>query len=498
MRVTIAACHHWECHKLTIKARVRLAFGFSIVLAAMQASSGGAAAAAGAGPPPGYASLVQQVAPSVVSVLVEEQAPDAAKRAADRALERTADESDAVRAMVQRLLSGPGRNPDSALGGQVLGSGFVVGSEGFIVTNNHVVAGARGIRVRMSDSKEFPAEIVGTDAATDIALLRVKAGHLPALKLGSSERTAVGDSVIAIGNPYGLGQTVTAGIISARGRTLQDDPYIDFLQTDAAINRGNSGGPLLSTDGIVLGVTSAIFSPSGGSVGLGFAIPAEMVATVVAELKAHGHVDRGYFGISAQALTPAIATALGVKSVDGALITAVEANGPADKVLWVGDVLLSIGGKPVTFTQLPKRAARLTPGSDVNVVFVRDGTQLSAPFKVGRLPDPPIDPTVGGGADTWAPNLALGLADTTAEVRKALKAEDEPSGLIVTQLRAAGPGALAGLKIGDLITHAGTKHLTEAADLAGVDTPTTQQPLLLRVVREGVPNFVAVTGSNAH
>src|SRR6202042_277259 len=151
---------------------------------------------------------------------------------------------------------------------------------------------------------EFPAQVIGADAATDIALLRVKAGHLPALQLGSSEKTLVGDAVIAIGNPFGLGQSVTAGIVSARGRTLEDDPYIDFLQTDAAINRGNSGGPLLAVDGTVLGVTSVIFSPNGGSVGLGFAIPAETVSAVVRQLEAHGRVERGYLGITAQELTP--------------------------------------------------------------------------------------------------------------------------------------------------------------------------------------------------
>ncbi len=193
-------------------------------------------------------------------------------------MERTDSETNAVNAMLHRLLSGPGAGPDTGEREGVLGSGFIVTADGLIVTNDHVVAGAKTVRVRFSDAREVPAQIVGTDVATDIALLRVDAGHLPALRLGSSTRSSVGDAVIAIGNPYGLGQTVTAGIVSARGRALDADPYIDFLQTDAAINRGNSGGPLVSTDGTVLGVTSVIFSPSGGSVGLGFAIPAETVA----------------------------------------------------------------------------------------------------------------------------------------------------------------------------------------------------------------------------
>jgi serine protease Do len=444
----------------------------------------------------GYADLVRRIAPSVVTVLVEERGEGAAQHAADRAVARTDSETDAVGAMLRRLLSGPGAVPDTTEREGVLGSGFIIRADGLIVTNNHVVAGAKTVRVRLADSRELPAQIVGTDVATDIALLHVNVGHLPVLRLGSSERSSVGDAVIAIGNPYGLGQTVTAGIVSARGRTLDADPYIDFLQTDAAINRGNSGGPLLATDGTVLGVTSVIFSPSGGSVGLGFAIPAETVAVVIAQLEAHGRVDRGYIGVNTQALTPAIATSLGLKTPMGALITAVDPDSPAQGILNVGDVLLSLGSVPVVLSQLPRRVARLAPGSTVELVVQRDGVPLPLAFKVGRLPDPPADPALAGGPDTWAPNLAIGLADTTAEVRKAIKAESEPNGLIVTQLRAAGAGALAGLRIGDLLTHAGTKRLTGVADLATVDLPTPKLPLLLRVVRDGAPSFIAVTGSD--
>jgi serine protease Do len=444
----------------------------------------------------GYADLVRRIAPSVVTVLVEQRSQGAAQHAADRAVERTDSKTDAVGAMLHRLLSGPGAGPDTGEREGVLGSGFIVAADGLIVTNNHVVMGARTVRVRLFDAREVPAQIIGTDAATDIALLRINAGRLPVLRLGSSEKSAVGDAVIAIGNPYGLGQTVTAGILSARGRTLDADPYIDFLQTDAAINRGNSGGPLLATDGTVLGVTSVIFSPSGGSVGLGFAIPAETVAVVIAQLEAHGRVDRGYIGVTTQALTPAIATALGLKTPMGALITAVDPDSPARGVLSVGDVLLEMGAVPVILSQLPRRVARLAPGSTVELVVRRDGAQLPIAITVGTLPDPPADPDLAGGPDTGVPSLAIGLADTSPDVRKAVKAESEPNGLIVTQLRAAGAGALAGLRIGDLITHAGTKRLTGVADLATVDMPTSQLPLLLRVVRDGAPSFIAVTGSD--
>src|SRR6202044_1156044 len=240
--------------------------------------------------PNGYAALVRRVAPSVVTVLVEEAPVGAGQRAAARA----AGDYDAVQAVIRRLLSGSSgdqaRDEDATA---ALGSGFIIRMDGLIVTNRHVVDGARKGHVRLPDGREVTAEIVGADALTDIALLKVHAVLLPALRLGSSEEVSVGDAVIAIGNPFGLGQTVTAGIVSARGRSLEDDPYINFLQTDAAINRGNSGGPLLTADGKVVGVTSAIFSPSGGSVGLGFAIPAETVAAIVRQLEVKGRVERG-------------------------------------------------------------------------------------------------------------------------------------------------------------------------------------------------------------
>src|SRR5580698_6211903 len=277
--------------------------------------------------PSGYAALVRRVSPSVVTILVEEAALSAGQRAA---LSARARDYDSIQSAIQRLLSGA--NGDQSLDDGVtasLGSGFVVRADGLIVTNRHVIAGARKVHVHLPDGRDVSADIVGADALTDIALLRVHAGILPALRLGSSEDVSVGDAVIAIGNPFGLGQSVSAGIVSARARTLEDDPYVNFLQTDASINRGNSGGPLLTADGTVVGVTSAIFSPSGGSVGLGFAIPAETVSAIARELEAHGRVERGYLGISGQAMTPEVATALHVKTAGHALITGLDAQGPS-------------------------------------------------------------------------------------------------------------------------------------------------------------------------
>jgi serine protease Do len=444
--------------------------------------------------PSGYASLVRRVSPSVVTILVEEAAVSAGQRAA---LSARARDYDSIQSAIQRLLSGVSGDQSRDDGATVsLGSGFIVRPDGLIVTNRHVIVGARKVHVHLPDGRDVTADIVGSDAMTDIALLRVHAGSLPALRLGSSEDVAVGDAVIAIGNPFGLGQSVSAGIISARARALEDDPYINFLQTDAAINRGNSGGPLLSTTGTVVGVTSVIFSPSGGSVGLGFAIPAETVSGVIKQLEAHGRVERGYLGISAQVLTPEVATALHIKASGHALITALDPQGPSSGSLAIGDVLVSINSVPAAFKTLSTITARLMPDSLATVKIAREGKEQTLAIKVARLPDPPDDSAVAGGQDSWVPALGLGVADTTSEIRNAIKANNEPSGLIVTQLRPAAPGALAGLRVGDLITHVGTKQLIKISDLATVHMPTRQAPLLLRIVREGSPAFVAITGEN--
>jgi len=439
----------------------------------------------------GYAALVREVAPSVVTVMVEEKRVSPGQRAAEFA---TSANSNDVSAVIRRLLSGNLGNPDEDRPSAALGSGFVIRADGLIVTNRHVVNGALKVRVKLPDGRDFAARILGADAVTDIALLKVDGVKLPVLRLGSSQTVSVGDAVIAIGNPYGLGQSVSAGIISARARTLEDDPYIDFLQTDAAINHGNSGGPLMTPDGVVVGVTSAIFSPSGGSVGLGFAIPAETVNAVIGQLESKGHVERGYLGLSVQEVTPMLAKALGMKIPAGTLISAVDPAGPANGTFAIGDVLLTIGSSHVTVRNMGKITARLLPDALVTMTLRRDAKTITVAMKVGRLPEPPSDPGLEGDQDTWVPSLQLAVANTTEAIRKAVKAGDEPSGLIVTQLRPAGPGSLAGLKIGDVITQIGNKQQIDVRDLKGTPTPSPQAPLLVRIVRDGNAAFVAITG----
>jgi serine protease Do len=461
--------------------------GMAAVAALLLPLSCGAAASS----TQGYAALIRQVAPSVVTVMVEEKRVSPGQRAAELA---TSVSSNDISLVIRRLLTGNPGNPDDDRPTGALGSGFVIRADGLIVTNRHVVNGALKVKVRLPDGRDFPARILGADAVTDIALLKVDGVKLAALRLGSSQSVSVGDAVIAIGNPYGLGQSVSAGIISARARTLEDDPYIDFLQTDAAINHGNSGGPLMTPDGVVVGVTSAIFSPSGGSVGLGFAIPAETVTAVIGQLESKGHVERGYLGISVQEVTPVLAKALGMKAPTGALISSVDPAGPAHGTFAPGDVLLTIGSSHATFRNMSKITARLLPDALVTMSLRRDTKTISVAMKIGRLPEPPSDPALESDQDTWMPALQLSVANTTEEIRKAVKASDEPSGLIVTQLRPSGPGSLAGLKVGDVITHIGSKQVIDVRDVKGTPTPTLQAPLLVRVVRDGNATFVAITG----
>ena len=250
------------------------------------------------------------------------------------------------------------QQPEGHPQGVALGSGFVVDHEGYIVTNNHVVDHAESLKVKFADDREFDAKVIGTDEQTDLALIKVDAGDLPVLSLGDSDAVRVGDDVIAVGNPFGLGGTVTRGIVSAKARDINAGPYVDFIQTDAAINRGNSGGPLLDFNGQVIGVNSAIYSPNGGSVGVGFAIPSNTVKTVIAQLRDGGAVERGWLGVSIQTVTPEIAAAIGLDDPHGALVADVVEGSPSVGKLETGDVILTFDGKRVEFEPRTAEAGR--------------------------------------------------------------------------------------------------------------------------------------------
>lgn len=272
---------------------------------------------------------------------------------------------------------------------QGLGSGFIVDGNGTIVTNNHVIDNSDEITVILSDGEELNATLIGTDAKTDLAVLRVEAGRtLPAVGWGNSDSVEVGDWAIAIGNPFGLGGTVTAGIVSARGRDIRSGPYDDFFQVDTSINRGNSGGPLFDQTGQVIGVNTAIFSPSGGNVGIGFAIPSNQAREVVADLIENGSVERGWLGVSIQPVTDEIAAAIGMDEAKGALIANVVDGGPAeDGGLRRGDVILSFGSKPInTVRDLTRTVADTDPGTSTSVRVLRKGAEQTVKVRTGRFP----------------------------------------------------------------------------------------------------------------
>jgi serine protease Do len=273
---------------------------------------------------------------------------------------------------------------------QSLGSGLIVEADGYILTNNHVVENARMIMVRLSDEREYEARVVGRGPRTDLALLRIPDGRpLPTVKLGDSDRLRVGDWVLAIGNPFGLEQTVTAGIVSAKGRVIGAGPYDDFIQTDAPINPGNSGGPLFNTQGEVVGINSAIFSQSGGSVGIGFAIPINLAKELVPQLKAKGRITRAWLGVGIAPVTPELAQKLGRAGRDGALIAEVVSNGPAARAgIRPGDVIVALQGRPIRRgDELPRATARAPVGSDVELRVFRDGKELTVTVPLGELPE---------------------------------------------------------------------------------------------------------------
>jgi len=399
---------------------------------------------------------------------------------------------------------GGSNNPNGNEGhaAKALGSGFIVDAEGHVVTNNHVVDGATKVVVTLDDGRELDAHVVGRDARTDIAVLQVDAGvKLPYLALGDSDKVRPGDWVVAMGNPFGLGGTVTAGIVSARGRDIGAGPYDDFLQVDAPINRGNSGGPLFSTDGTVMGVNTAIFSPSGGSVGIGFAIPSNLVKTVVAELEQNGHIERGYLGVMSQKLSPEIASALRLAHPDGALVAEVEPNGPAAKAgLKPGDVVTAVNGTAVNDPRaLARQVAALHPGTSATVSILRDGAEKSLQMTTAVLPDKMADATATGEPSNDG-KLGIALAPINPAARQSLGLADEVTGAVIAAVRPNSPASEAGLKSGDVLLSVGNRQVgnPEEAVKAIRDQQdrnqqgSKHQAVALRVLRDGHSLFVAV------
>ena len=334
-----------------------------------------------------------------------------------------------------------------------LGSGFVIDStRGFILTNNHVVENADEIVVKLSNGKEFKAKVVGRDSKTDIALIEIKgdAKDLPAVKLGDSKSLRVGEWVVAIGNPFGLENTVTVGIVSAMGRHINQGPYDNFIQTDAAINPGNSGGPLLNTKGEVVGINTAIFSRGGGNIGIGFAIPIDLAKEIVPQLKDKGRVTRGWLGVMIQKVTPDIAESLGLEESKGALVADVVKDGPAEAAgLKQGDVIVEFDGKPVADSaELPLLVARTPVGKSVPLVIIRDKKRENVTVTISELKE---EEELAQGPGGTSEDLGLAVQTLTPELAENLGLERGVKGVVVTQVDPSGPGGDAGLRRGDVI-----------------------------------------------
>jgi serine protease Do len=350
-----------------------------------------------------------------------------------------------------------------------MGSGFIVDPEGLVVTNNHVIDGATEILVTLNDGSRFPAEIVGRDAKTDLALLSIETDEpLPFASLGDSDAARVGDWVIAIGNPFGLGGTATTGIVSARGRDIQAGPYDDFLQIDAPINRGNSGGPLFDSAGRVIGVNTAIFSPNGGSVGIGFAIPASQVAPVVEQLRESGHVERGWLGVQIQTLDDELAAGMGREKAGGALVASVVEDSPAERAgLRPGDVILSFENEEITDVKsLTRRVAAAGPSSEIELEVWRGGKTVEIELDLGESPDDIASQARREmGEGEVGDGLGLSLMPLTPQNRQRFGVDEDLDGALVAQVDPTAPAAKKGLRPGDVILGVGQEPVSGPAEV---------------------------------
>ncbi len=373
------------------------------------------------------------------------------------------------------------------------GSGFFISADGYVVTNDHVVENATEVQVVMDDGKILPAKVVGTDKKTDLALLKVNTGSNYPYVDFAAKTPRVGDWVLAVGNPFGLGGTVTAGIVSARGRDIGSGPYDDFIQIDAPVNRGNSGGPAFNTEGKVVGVNTAIYSPSGGSVGIGFAIPADVVQNVVSALKEHGKVTRGWIGVQIQPVTTDIADSMGLKSTKGALVAEVQPTGPAKAAgLKSGDVILGVNGEPVDGPrELARKIAALGPNAKADLLVWRNGSEKTLTMTLGTLPNEQVAKAEPDANVNSNPLSSFGLVlAPAAEVPGAGK-----QGVVVTELDPDGAAAQKGLKVGDVILEAGGKTVNQPAEVSAVINEAKKagrKAVLLRVKNGDDTHYVAL------
>jgi serine protease Do len=450
--------------------------------------------------PRGFADIIQQVTPAVVNIAVIE-APTGESTQGQILIPQFPENSPLGQFFRQHFGQDglPWVQAEPPRPVEALGSGFIIDPAGWVVTNNHVIRDAAQVKVIMDDGTQYKAEVKGRDPKTDLALLKIDAGKpLPYVQFGSSDKARVGDWVLAVGNPFGLGGSVTAGIISARGRDIHSGPYDDFLQVDAPINRGNSGGPLFNEQGHVIGVNTAIYTPSGGSVGIGFAIPSSIAKYVVAQLEAHGHIDRGWLGVAIQPVTDDVARSVGLPSHEGTIIANVVPGSPAARAgLRAGDVILKAGGKKITeFKQLSRLVADTSAGTQMQLEIFRDGATKEIPVTIGKMPNEnqmaSLEGTPPGNA---RPHLGVYLQPLTPEAREALNLGSDTRGALVAQVEKGSPADQAGIQAGSVISMVGqqetnTPQAVEKAVQAAI--AHHHSSLLLRVEQNGLQHFVVV------
>ncbi|MGI9436494.1 MAG: DegQ family serine endoprotease [Geminicoccaceae bacterium] len=388
-----------------------------------------------------------------------------------------------------------------------LGSGFVVDPDGYVVTNNHVIAEADEIQVVFGDESTYEAELIGKDSKTDLALLKIKDGNksFPSVEFADSDTVRVGDWMIAIGNPFGLGNTVTAGIISARSRDIRAGPYDDFLQVDAPINRGNSGGPSFNLDGKVIGINTAIFSPSGGNVGIGFAIPANLALPVINSLKEEGRVKRGWLGVRIQTVTEEIAESMGLNEASGALVASVTSGGPAQvAAIEPGDVVLEFDGKKIDRMRgLPRIVAETEIGKAVEVRIWRRGEEQTVDVTLGELPEDEElaalseesgSEGVPGGSSAIDP-LGVTIASLTDEMRERFELPGESRGVVITEVNEGSTAGEENLRPGDVIVEVGQEEVNSPPEVAAKVNQAQEEDkksVLLLIDRKGDLRFVAL------